>query len=101
MVHALRTRRLSNRESRARLLRSLTILYVGGEWQWLVCCNGRDLPEGAARENIDWKAEGIRSSALEFVACDIFGLSTGLDIDRQIPEANEIAKCHFNDQNSN
>ena len=31
----------------------------------------RDLAEGAARADIDWKAEGIRSSALEFVASDI------------------------------
>ena len=40
----------------------------------------RDLAEGAARADINWKAEGIRSSAVEFVARDIFGLSAGLDI---------------------
>ena len=74
MVHELRIRRLSNRESGARLLRSLSSLYVSGESQWLVCCNGRDLAEGAARSNIDWKAEvsGHRrsnSSPAIFSAC--------------------------------
>jgi hypothetical protein len=27
----------------------LCVLHVGGEWQWLVRCAGRDVAEGAAR----------------------------------------------------
>jgi hypothetical protein len=27
----------------------LSVLHVGGEWQWLVRCDGRDVAEGAAR----------------------------------------------------
>jgi hypothetical protein len=31
----------------------LSVLHVGGEWQWLVRQAGRDLAEGAARGCID------------------------------------------------
>ena len=31
----------------------LSVLYVGGEWQWLVSCAGRDVAEGAARADCD------------------------------------------------
>jgi hypothetical protein len=31
----------------------LSVLYVGGEWQWLVRQAGRDVAEGAARTFVD------------------------------------------------
>jgi hypothetical protein len=33
----------------------LSVLHVGGEWEWLVRQDGRDLAEGAARSCIDAK----------------------------------------------
>lgn len=30
----------------------LSVLYVGGEWQWLVQCGGRDVAEGASRASL-------------------------------------------------
>jgi hypothetical protein len=27
----------------------LSVAYIGGEWQWLVKCHGREVAEGAAR----------------------------------------------------
>jgi hypothetical protein len=30
----------------------LSVLYVGGEWQWLVQREGRDVAEGAARASL-------------------------------------------------
>ena len=27
----------------------LSVAYIGGEWQWLVKCRGREVAEGAAR----------------------------------------------------
>jgi hypothetical protein len=31
----------------------LSVLLVGGEWQWLVRQDGRDVAEGAARAGVD------------------------------------------------
>jgi hypothetical protein len=31
----------------------LSLLFVAGEWQWLVRCGGRDVAEGAARSAKD------------------------------------------------
>jgi len=31
----------------------LSVLHVGGEWQWLVRQAGRDMAEGAARSDVD------------------------------------------------
>lgn len=31
----------------------LSVLHVGGEWQWLVRHDGRDMAEGAARAGAD------------------------------------------------
>jgi hypothetical protein len=28
---------------------NLSLLHIGGEWQWLARCDGRDVAEGAAR----------------------------------------------------
>jgi hypothetical protein len=35
----------------------LSVLYVGGEWQWLVRQAGRDVAEGAARAAVDAQRE--------------------------------------------
>jgi hypothetical protein len=35
----------------------LSVLYVGGEWQWLVRQAGRDVAEGAARNAVDARRE--------------------------------------------
>jgi hypothetical protein len=35
----------------------LSILHVGGEWQWLVRQAGRDIAEGAARSAVDAQCE--------------------------------------------
>jgi hypothetical protein len=35
----------------------LSILHIGGEWQWLVRRDGRDVAEGAARAAADAKRE--------------------------------------------
>jgi hypothetical protein len=43
----------------------LSVLYVGGEWQWLVQQAGRDVAEGAARGCID------AMRAAETVALDL------------------------------
>jgi hypothetical protein len=40
----------------------LSVLHVGGEWQWLVRQAGRDVAEGAAQAAVDAKCEA------EFVA---------------------------------
>jgi hypothetical protein len=39
----------------------LSVLYVGGEWQWLVRRAGRDVAEGTARAAVDaqWQAEAV------------------------------------------
>jgi len=31
----------------------LSVVHVGGEWQWLIRCAGRDIAEGAARSDDD------------------------------------------------
>ena len=35
----------------------LSVLHIGGEWQWLVRRGGRDVAEGAARAAADAKHE--------------------------------------------
>jgi hypothetical protein len=44
----------------------LSVLHVGGEWQWLVQQAGRDVAEGAARTAHDARREAIAAAvALE------------------------------------
>jgi hypothetical protein len=44
----------------------LSVLHVGGEWQWLVQQAGRDVAEGAARTADDARREAIAAAmALE------------------------------------
>jgi hypothetical protein len=44
----------------------LSVLHVGGEWQWLVRQAGRDVAEGAARTANDARREAIAAAvALE------------------------------------
>ena len=45
----------------------LSVLHVGGEWQWLVRQGGRDLAEGAARTMLDAQreAEAVALKILE------------------------------------
>ena len=40
----------------------LSILHVGGEWQWLVRQAGRDVAEGAARTADDARREAIAAA---------------------------------------
>ena len=42
----------------------LSVLYVGGEWQWLVRQAGRDVAEGAARTFVDAQQQA-KAVALE------------------------------------
>ena len=42
----------------------LSVVYVGGEWQWLVRQAGRDVAEGAARTFVDAQQQ-VGAVALE------------------------------------
>ena len=46
----------------------LSVLHVGGEWQWLVRQAGRDVAEGAARAAVDAKKEAEKV-ARKLVVC--------------------------------
>jgi hypothetical protein len=43
----------------------LSVLHVGGEWQWLVRRNGRDVAEGSARACLAAKQQA-EAAALRF-----------------------------------
>ena len=47
----------------------LPVVYVSGEWQWLVRCQGRDVAEGGARGYLAarWQAEAAARWLLDFV----------------------------------
>lgn len=47
----------------------LSVLHVGGEWQWLVRRDGRDVAEGAARAAVDAQRQA-EAVALKFSAAD-------------------------------
>ena len=49
----------------------LSVLHVGGEWQWLVRRNGRDAEEGAARADVEAReqAEAIALSVDRSFQC--------------------------------
>jgi hypothetical protein len=50
LVHGLRSQRLSDsRERRSAAVIYRSPIYIGGEWDWLVCCRGREVAEGSAR----------------------------------------------------
>jgi hypothetical protein len=63
----------------------LSILHVGGEWQWLVRQAGRGLAEGAARTAVDAQrqAEAIALCCVLVVATFFLpGAATALDVNR-------------------
>jgi hypothetical protein len=48
----------------------LAVAFIGGEWQWLVRCNGRELAEGGARGYLAARrqAEAVARCFLDVVA---------------------------------
>jgi hypothetical protein len=48
----------------------LSVAHVGGEWQWLVKCHGREVAEGGARGYLAARqdAENVASRFLDVVA---------------------------------